>query len=97
MFLTFFVFFFFLQPNSSFHIITTSQQQRTVDDEACLVGVGRAKVVGDDTLVTALVCEGDFTQVQDSGVLHHSSACARHVSALVVSLHVGVVLRLGVP
>lgn len=53
-------------------------------------------MVGDDTLVTALVGEGDVPQVQDSGVLHHASDCTRRISrcALVVSAHVGVVLRL---
>lgn len=53
-------------------------------------------MVGDDALVTALVGEGDVPQVQDSGVLHHASACPGHVRccALVVSANMGVVLCL---
>lgn len=55
-------------------------------------------MVGDDALVAALVSEGDVPQVQDGGVLHHASACTRCLRrrTLVVSLHVGEVLRLGV-
>ena len=55
-------------------------------------------MVGDDALVTALMCKGDVSQVQDGGVLHHASACTRHSlrGALMVGLHMGVVLRLGV-
>lgn len=84
---------FFFQTN-----IIISQGQPTVDDDAGLAGVGGAKVVGDDALVASLVREGDSPQVQDGGVLHHASADAGHVGrgALVVSLHMGVVLRLGV-
>lgn len=55
-------------------------------------------MVGDDALVTALVGEGDMPQVQDSGVLHHASTCPWRIRccALVVSAHVGVVLRFSV-
>lgn len=75
-----------------------SFKQHTVDNEARFAGVGGAKVVGDDALVAALVSEGDVPQVQDGGVLHHASACTRRLRcrALVVSPHVGEVLRLGV-
>lgn len=37
--------------------------QPTIDDKAGLSGVGGAKVVGDDALVTALVSEGDMSKV----------------------------------
>lgn len=55
-------------------------------------------MVGDDALVAALVSEGDVPQVQDGGVLHHASTCTGRLRgcALVVSPHVGKVLRLGV-
>ena len=52
----------------------------TINGEARLAGVGGAKVVGDDALVTALVGEGYAAQVQDGGVLHHAaSARPRHL------------------
>lgn len=43
----------------------------TIHGEPGLVWVCGAKVVGDDTLVAALVPERDMTEVQDSGILHH--------------------------
>lgn len=53
-------------------------------------------MVGEDALVTALVCKSDAPQVQDSGVLHHFSSCP-WCDALAWSVHVGVVLHLCVP
>lgn len=49
-------------------------------------------MVGEDALVTPLVCKIDTPQVQDSGVLHHFSCAWR--DALAWCLHVGVVLHL---
>lgn len=54
-------------------------------------------MVGDDALVTAFVCKSDMPQVQDSGVLHHTSTCTWRIRCgiLVVCTNVGVILRLG--
>lgn len=43
----------------------------TVHSEPSFVRVGGAEVVGDDTLVAALVPKCDATEVQNGGVLHH--------------------------
>lgn len=51
--------------------VGSRQRLRTVHSEPGLVRVGGAEVVGDDTLVAALVPESDVAEVQDGGVLHH--------------------------
>lgn len=60
---------------------------RTVHSEPGLVRVGGAEVVGDDTLVAALVPKGDAAEVQDGGVLHHLPILCPHVGKV---LHVSV-------
>lgn len=62
--------FIFLQ-SASFKVVL----KPTINNEACFVGVGGTKVVCDDALVTALVGESYMPQVQDRGVLHHTSTC----------------------
>ena len=59
----------------------------TIHSEPSLVRVGGAEVVGDDTLVAALVPEGDAAQVQDGGVLHHLPVLSADVGEV---LHVGI-------
>lgn len=54
-------------------------------------------MVGDDALVTALVRKRDAPQVQDSGVLHHTSAWRLRCRTPVVCVNVGVILRLSMP
>lgn len=68
----------------------------TVDDEPGLAGVGGAKVVGDDALVTTFVCKGDLSQVQDCGVLRYASSsnCRVGPVASMVCLYVGVVFSI---
>lgn len=52
----------------------------TINSESSLVGVGGAKVVGDDALVSALVGKGDVAEVQNGGVFHHLAILRPHVS-----------------
>lgn len=59
----------------------------TIHNEPGLVRVGGAEVVGDDTLIAALVPESDTAQVQDRGVLHHHPILRAHVGKV---LHVGI-------
>lgn len=73
-----------LEDYVSFYNI--KKKKATIDDEAGLGGVGGAKVVGDDALVSALVGEGDVPQVQDGGVLHHASGRTGRVVVIVLHL-----------
>lgn len=49
----------------------------TVDGQPGLAGVGRAKVVGDDTLVPPLAGEVHSVQLQGGGVLRHLRVASR--------------------
>lgn len=60
----------------------------TADAEACLVGVGGSEVIGDDTLVAALVLELDVAQMEDGRVFHDS--CSVSGAGVGKVLHVGV-------
>lgn len=51
----------------------------TINSESSLVGVGGAKVVGDDALVSALVGKGDVAEVQNGGVFHHLAILRPHM------------------
>lgn len=63
------------------------QHPHTVHSEPGFLRVGGAKVVGDDTLVAALMPKTDTTEVQDGGVLHHLSILRTDVGEV---LHVSI-------
>lgn len=88
-----------LMWNTVHSILVDNFSSPTIDNDAGLAGVGWTKVVGDDALVTALVCESDMPQVKNRGVLHHTSTHPWCIGCctLLVCTHVGIILYLSVP